>query len=104
MFKNKLKNYYFSSHNVFKSETLKLKLKILQSKVNLWNEKAAKIQTQFNFILPSYLIDEIIDQEHCKNYSNLYSLINLAVLTNKLSKENGKILKRAYSTDLYQNS
>lgn len=68
----------------------------LQKQIKLWKEKAELIQSQFDFTLPNYIIDEIISKEHSKNYSNLHTLINATVINNKLTKENGNIIKKIY--------
>ena len=44
----------------------------LKKQIELWNKKATFIQSQFDFIIPNYIIDEIIRKENSKNYSNLH--------------------------------
>ena len=68
----------------------------LKKQIEIWNKKAAIIQSQFNFSIPNYIIDEIISNEYSKNYSNLHFLINAAVINHKLTKNNGNILKEFY--------
>ena len=65
----------------------------LKKQIELWNKKATFIQSQFDFIIPNYIIDEIISNEYSKNYSNLHYLINAAVVNKRLTKNNGNILK-----------
>ena len=84
---NKTKEFEYKQN-----ELRKLKDEILE-----WNKKARKIQSKFNFVLPDYIIDEIIESETKKDYSNLHSLINCAVLNGKLSENNGNIIKQIYS-------
>lgn len=48
-----------------------------------------KIQMKYSFKIPDYVLDEIINGRP----SNLCCLINLAVVNNRLSKENAQILK-----------
>lgn len=81
-----------------KSNLKKEKLEELQKRISDWNLKASKIQSNFDFVLPNYIIDEIIDSQNkqYKNYINLYNLINLAVITGSLSEDNGKIIKQIY--------
>lgn len=62
-----------------------------------WNKKAKIIQSKFNFILPDYIIDEIIKNEEKKDYLNLNYLINLAVINGRISKDNGKLIKKTYN-------
>lgn len=61
-----------------------------------WNQKAKEIQSKFDFILPNYIIDEIIENEQKKTYFNLYCLINCAVINGTISESNKKILKQIY--------
>ncbi|MEI3395874.1 MAG: hypothetical protein V8R82_09395 [Clostridia bacterium] len=68
----------------------------LKKQIELWNKKATFIQSQFDFIIPNYIIDEIISNEYSKNYSNLHYLINAAVVNKRLTKNNGNILKELY--------
>lgn len=70
----------------------------LQNKSEEWNKKAAEIQLQFDFTIPNYILDEIIEQENnkYKNKDNLYYLINCAVLNNSLTEENAKKLREIY--------
>ena len=68
----------------------------LKKQIELWNKKATFIQSQLDFIIPNYIIDEIISNEYSKNYSNLHYLINAAVVNKRLTKNNGNILKELY--------
>ena len=68
----------------------------LKKQIELWNKKATFIQSQFDFIITNYIIDEIISNEYSKNYSNLHYLINAAVINKRLTKNNGNILKELY--------
>ncbi len=70
----------------------------LQNQIENWNKKAKQIQLQFDFTIPNYILDEIIEQEDnkCNGKDNLYYLINCAVLNNSLSKENAKKLREIY--------
>ncbi len=66
----------------------------IQKQLNLWNKKSKLIQSQFNFKLPKYIIDEIIRNEKTKLYYNLHSLINLAIISNKLSTKNREAITK----------
>ena len=87
MLKQALKN----DKNTIEQDTIELK-----KQIKLWQEKANLIRSQFNFNLPNYIIDEIINNESSKNYRNLHILINVAILNNKLSKKDGNILRSIY--------
>lgn len=75
---------------------IQIETKNLQNKLDKFNKEKAIIQSQFNFIIPDYLIDEIIESNTTKIYRNLNYLINCAIINGTLSKENGSILKQAY--------
>lgn len=47
-----------------------------------------KLQNLYEFKIPKYILDEIITND---DKYNLNDLINLAVIHNRLSKENAKI-------------
>ena len=66
----------------------------IQKQLTLWNKKSKLIQSQFNFKLPKYIIDEIIRNEKTKLYYNLHSLINLAIISNKLSTKNREAITK----------
>lgn len=57
-------------------------------------DKINDIQSQYNFKIPLYILDEIVLENYCKQ--NLNMLINLAVMNNRLSKSNSKILKKVF--------
>ena len=83
--------------NILSNEIKDVELNKLQSKIIEWNKKAEVIQSKFNFILPNYIIDEIIENESSKNFLNLHYLINCAVLSGRITTNNGKILKKEYT-------
>lgn len=90
-FKTKQKSLDYSQISKIQIET-----KNLQNKLDKFNKEKEIIQSQFNFIIPDYLIDEIIESNTTKIYYNLNCLINCAIINGTLSKENGSILKQAY--------
>lgn len=71
----------------------------LQNRIREWKENAKIIQSLFDFYIPEYVMDEIIEKGDSiyHNYDNLYCLINCAVLNGRISKENGITLKHIYS-------
>ena len=68
----------------------------LKNRIAQWKEKAKKIQSSFDFLLPNYIIDEIIEKGNSikQNYQNLYCLINCAVINGRITKENGITLRQ----------
>ena len=71
-------------------------LEELQEIINNRKIKANEIQSNFSFVIPEYLIDEIIEKENAKNYGNLHALINLATLNGRITEENAISLKKYY--------
>lgn len=49
-----------------------------------------KLEKYFNFKITNYIIDDIIEKE---NYNHFCLMVNMSVLNNGLSNENGEILK-----------
>ena len=94
---NKRKNVLINTTDMLNNlKNKENELDKLQNKLSDWNQKAKKIQSKLNFTLPNYLIDEIIDNENTKNYLNLHSLINCAVINGRITKENAKLIKELY--------
>lgn len=88
--------------NLLSDEIKKIKYKQaelnkLQNKISEWNEIAIKIQANFSFILPNYIIDEIIENQEKQDYINLHYLVNCAVINGRISENNGKMIKQLYS-------
>lgn len=79
------------------SEDSNVELDRLQNNISNWEQKANIIKSQFNFHLPDYIVDEIIQNEGSKNYINLHYLINCALVNNKISESNANLLKQVYS-------
>lgn len=75
----------------------KEEIKILNDKIQSWNSKADKIREQFDFFIPNYLIDEIIEKEIEKNYNNLHCLCNMAYICGRITNEESQIIKNIYS-------
>lgn len=77
-------------------EIRKKQIEKLQLEIMEWTDKASIIQSKFNFTLPDYILNEIIENDKSKNYINLHYLINCAVVNQRLSKDNGNIIKQMY--------
>jgi len=71
--------------------------RLLEEKLNMWNLKAEKIREQFDFFIPNYLIDEIIEREIEQNYNNLHYLCNMAYICGRISKKECDIIKKIYT-------
>lgn len=62
---------------------------LLINEIERNNRLKEKIQMKYGFEIPNYVLDEIISGRP----SNLYCLINLAVINKRLSKKNAEILQ-----------
>lgn len=91
------KNTKEFSNSITEREQSRIELEILQKRISEWNRKASIIQSNFDFILPNYMIDEILNNEEKKNYVNLHCLINCAVVNGRITESNGKLLKQIYN-------
>lgn len=96
MLKNIFKRMNSLSEQLEKLEQRRIELEKLQNRISEWNRKASEIQSKFNFILPNYIIDEIIENEDRKDYLNLHYLINCAVINGRISETDGNIIKQVY--------
>lgn len=68
----------------------------MPEEVKIWKQKASKIQSHFDFAIPNYILDEIIEQENNTCKDNLYYLINCAVMNNRITLENAKKIREVY--------
>ena len=84
------------SNQIKEVELKQSELRELQNKVSEWNHLAIKIQSKFDFILPNYIIDEILKNREKKDYNNSHYLVNCAVVNGRISESNGKIIKQIY--------
>lgn len=83
--KNFLKGY--SSDEI---ESAKGKIKILEKRRKEFNILKEKLEKNFGFEIIGYIIDDILDYE---TYHHVCLMINLAVVNNRVSIENGDRLK-----------
>ena len=89
-------NFLFETSVSKELKTSQQELNNLQNRIFDWKIKADVIKEKFNFYLPDYIIDEIIENEKTKNFVNLHYLINCAVVNNRLSESNAKLLRQVY--------
>lgn len=69
----------------------KKKIKRIQNRLKEFKILKEKLEKQFNFEIVDYIIYDILDEE---TYHHICLMINLAVLNNRLSTENGEKLKQ----------
>lgn len=65
-------------------ENILLEIKLHQKQ----RKQAKELQKNFDFSIPSYILSEMR-----KDNQNVFALINLAIINNRISKENADILK-----------
>ena len=68
----------------------KIEARLIWNKLHRFNRLKVKIEKNYGFSIPDYIIDEILNGN---NYNNLCMLLNLATISNRLSKENAKKIK-----------
>jgi len=66
------------------------------AEVKIWNKKACEIQSHFDFAIPNYILDEIIELEDSTYKDNLYFLINCAVMNSRITLENARKIREVY--------
>ena len=62
--------------------------------IEIWNkefeELKEKLENYFNFEIADYIVSDILE---CETYNHVCLMINLAVVNNRISLENGTTLK-----------
>ena len=71
-------------------EEVKGKIKKIEVRKKEYRLLKEKLEEHFNFEITDYIIDDILD---CETYRHTCLMINLAVINNRISIENGEILK-----------
>lgn len=56
-------------------------------------KRSLEIQKNYSFQIPDYILDELAKAEKDTCYGNVISLIALAIINGRLSKENAIVLK-----------
>ena len=71
-------------------EEVKGKIKKIEVRKKEYRLLKEKLEEHFNFEITDYIIDDILDYE---TYRHTCLMINLAVINNRISIDNGEILK-----------
>lgn len=66
------------------------KIREIKRKNELSNKIKEKLEKYFDFHITSYIIDDIVENE---DYHHFCLMVNLAVVNNRLSADNGEKLK-----------
>ena len=64
---------------------------LLENEIHRFRRLKEKIEFEYGFHIPDYVIDEIINNN---DYENLCLLINMAVISKRLSVKQGNIIKK----------
>ena len=65
-------------------------IKKMEQKLELYKKIRKKLSSYFDFIIPDYVISDFIDNE---DYHHFCLMVNMAVVNNRLSKDDGNTLK-----------
>ena len=76
----------------------KREIEELQNIIAERNKKAYAIQSRCDFIIPKYVLYEIIKEK--RDYDMINSMIGLSVTAGSLSRENAKKLQMIYKKDI----
>lgn len=80
----------------FNREDIVEKNRVLKEKIAQLEIERKKIQDNFDFKVPVYILDEIIEADEKYNVENINFLINLAKINNRISEEDAMILKNEF--------
>ena len=72
------------------NEEYEKEIEILKQKNELYDKISKKLSSYFNFTILDYVVLDLIENE---DYHHFCLMVNVAVINNRLSKENGNILK-----------
>lgn len=62
----------------------------MEKRIELHEKIRNQLGSHFDFVIPDYVISDFIDNE---DYHHFCLMVNMAVINNRLSKENGNTLK-----------
>lgn len=64
---------------------------LIRNDIHRFHRLKRRLEEEYNFEIPDYITDEIINND---DYANLCALINLAVMNDRISKQNAETLKK----------
>ena len=68
----------------------------LQERLDYITTQGKEIQKNFEFAIPNYVLEEIVDNQNKQQKLNLIAIINLATINNRLTREQANRLKDTY--------
>ena len=80
----------FKDYSADEIEEVKGKIKRIEIRKKEYKALKEKLEEHFNFEIVDYIIYDILDYE---TYHHTCLMINLAIINNRISIENGEILK-----------
>lgn len=72
------------------------KNKILKEYIEYQTEERKKVQDRYEFDIPIYILDEIIESYNKHREENINVLINMAKINGRLDEQQAKMLKNEF--------
>ena len=70
--------------------------RILKEEIEIMENQRKKIQDKFQFEIPIYILDEIIESINKNREDNINCLINLAKINDRITEEHANALKNEF--------
>lgn len=68
----------------------------LLTKMMFIKVQGSEIQKKYNFTIPDYILEEIVTTRNKLDRLNIQLMINMAVINNRLTKGQARMLKKEY--------
>ena len=81
---------FFENYTINDVSKVVEEIKIMEIKIREFKELKERLENYFNFKIVDYIVSDILD---CETYNHVCLMINLAVVSNRISSENSITLK-----------
>ena len=81
---------FFENYTINDVSKVVEEIKIMEIKIREFKELKERLENYFNFKIVVYIVSDILD---CETYNHVCLMINLAVVSNRISLENSITLK-----------
>ena len=81
---------FFENYTINDVSKVVEEIKIMEIKIREFEELKKRLENYFNFKIVDYIVSDILD---CETYNHVCLMINLAVVSNRISLENSITLK-----------
>lgn len=81
---------FFENYTINDVSKVVEEIKIMEIKIREFKELKERLENYFNFKIVDYIVSDILD---CETYNHVCLMINLAVVSNRISLENSITLK-----------